>query len=141
MRSRWRVGVVLTLVSLVGALPAVANDEAVSQARTAALAWLAQLDAREYGETWKAAGELLQGAVTQKEWVAKVGATLGPMGSVTSREAKSSEYATSLPGAPAGEYVVLKFDLVFENTQKAVETVILGKEKDGLWRVSGWNIL
>jgi hypothetical protein len=43
-------------------------------------------------------------------------------------------------GAPDGEYVVLKFDTAFETKQTAVETVILMKESDGLWRVGGFNI-
>ena len=140
MTSRFRVGVILALVSMVGVLPAQANDEAITQARTAAQSWLAQLDAGGYGETWEAAGELLQGAVSKKEWSAKIAATLGPMGAVDTRTDQSGEFVTTLPGAPDGEYVVLKFDTSFENKQKAVETVILRRESDGLWRVSGYFI-
>ena len=134
------VGVTLVVSLLLGAVPASANDEAISQGRTAALAWLAQLDDRQYDETWDAAGELLRGAVSKKEWSKRVAATLTPMGPVRSRGEKTSRYETKLPGAPDGQYVVLEYGVVFENEQKAVETVILRKEPDGLWRVSGWNI-
>ena len=135
-------GVVAGLVLLlVTTAPAGAQEAAVEPARTAARAWLALLDGYEFDESWRAAGEVLKGAVTQKEFATTMSATLGPLGVMTSRGAKSSEYSTTLPGAPDGEYVVLKFDTAFENKQTAVETVVLRKEPDGLWRVSGYFIL
>jgi hypothetical protein len=53
---------------------------------------------------------------------------------------KSKEYATSLPGAPDGEYVVIQFETSFENKNDAVETVTPMKDEDGKWRVSGYFI-
>ena len=130
------------LVLLLGmTAPAGAQEAAIEQARTAGRAWLALLDGHEYDESWDAAGELLKGAVTRDEWTAKLSVTLGPMGSVQSRGVQTSEFSTTLPGAPDGEYVILKFKTAFENKQTAVETVILRKEPDGLWRVSGYRIL
>ena len=134
-------GVLAGLVLLLSTAPAGAQEEAIEQARTAARAWLALLDGHEYAESWDAGGGLLKGAVSQEEWTVRWSATLGPLGAVASRTGKSSEYSTKLPGAPDGEYVVLKFDTVFKNEQSAVETVVLRKEPDGLWRVSGYRIL
>ena len=140
-----RVLVVVVLAGLALLLgpnaPAGAQEAAIEQARTAARAWLALLDGYEFEESWRAAGEMLKGTVTQEEFATKMSATLGPLGAVSSRGAKSSEHSTTLPGAPDGEYVVLKFDTVFKNEQSAVETVVLRKEPDGLWRVSGYRIL
>jgi len=45
-----------------------------------------------------------------------------------------------VPGAPDGEYVVLRFETSFENKAKAIETVTPMREKDGTWRVSGYYI-
>ncbi len=136
------LGVMATVVLLnAGVGPVGANEEAIAQARTAANAWFALLDAHEFDESWETAGELLRGTVTRKEWTQKWSATLGPLGAVTSRAVNSSEFSTTWRGAPDGEYVLLKFDTVFENKQKAVETVALRKEADGLWRVSGYFIL
>ncbi len=135
-------GLVAGLVLLLGtSAPAGAQEGAIEQARTAARVWLALLDGHEYYESWDAAGGLLKGAVSQEEWTVRWSATLGPLGAVASRIAKSSEYSTKLPGAPDGEYVILNFDTAFVNKQTVVETVVLRKEPDGLWRVSGYRIL
>jgi hypothetical protein len=116
------------------------NDAAIEQAKTSAQSFLALIDGREYDESWKAASKLVQAAVTQEEWTAKLSFTLGPLGSKTSRGVKSSEFRTTMPGAPDGEYVLLQYDTAFENKKAAVETVTLMKESDGLWRVAGYFI-
>jgi hypothetical protein len=56
---------------------------------------------------------------------------------VKSRAVKSVDYTTSLPGLPAGEYVILQFDATFENRGPSVETVSVTLE-DGRWRPSGY---
>jgi hypothetical protein len=117
-----------------------AIEQAIGEAKTSARAWLVLLDRHDFDKSWEKAGEAIRAAVSQKEWTAKLSVTLGPLGKVGSRGVKSAEYATTLPGAPDGEYVVLKYDTGFENKQAAVETVVLGKEPDGLWRVSGYFI-
>ena len=66
--------------------------------------------------------------------------TRGPLGKAGSRGVRSSEYSTTMPGAPDGEYVVVRFDTTFESGQTALETVVLKKETDGLFRVQGYFI-
>jgi hypothetical protein len=63
-----------------------------------------------------------------------------PLGAVVSRQVKSKTYTTSLPGAPDGEYVVIKYDTSFENKRASVETVTPMRDSDGTWRVSGYYI-
>jgi hypothetical protein len=53
---------------------------------------------------------------------------------------KSKTYATSLPGAPDGEYVVIRYDTTFENKRASVETVTPMRDVDGTWRVSGYYV-
>lgn len=48
-------------------------------------------------------------------------------------------FATSLPGAPDGDYVVLQFATKFENNTKAIETVT-PMLNEGHWRVSGYYV-
>jgi hypothetical protein len=117
-----------------------ADEEAVAQARASAKEWLALLDAQDYDGTWVAAGELLKAAVRQDQWSAKLSVTLGPLGKVSSRAVRSTDYSTTMPGAPDGEYVVVKFDTSFAGKQTAMETVVLRKAPDGSWRVSGYFI-
>jgi hypothetical protein len=61
-------------------------------------------------------------------------------GGVEERTIKSTEYATSLPGAPDGHYVIIQYETAFEKKQSAVETVTPMKDSDGQWRVSGYFI-
>ena len=140
LRTTALIGVLALLLG--GAAVSLAQDEAAAEAeaRSSAEAWLALLDAQKYAETWRQAGGMLRGAVTQDEWAKKLSVTLGPLGKVKSRSARSTEYSTTMPGAPDGEYVVVIFDTTFKNKQTAVETVPLTKEDDGTWRVSGYWI-
>jgi len=57
-----------------------------------------------------------------------------------SRELKTAKYATSLPGAPDGEYVVIQFKTSFANKADALETITPMKDDKGAWRVSGYFI-
>jgi len=143
-RTRFRNA---TLAGALALLPgagasALAQDEAKAEAeaRTSAQAWLALLDDQQYAETWAQAGAILQGAVSQDEWTRKLSVTLGPLGKVKSRSVRSTEYSTTMPGVPDGEYVVVIYDTEFQKKQTAVETVPLMKEDDGMWRVSGYWI-
>jgi hypothetical protein len=63
-----------------------------------------------------------------------------PLGTVKSRKLQSAKYSTTLPGAPDGEYVVLKYDTSFEKKDSAVETITMALDKDGKWRVVGYYI-
>jgi hypothetical protein len=44
-----------------------------------------------------------------------------------------------LPGEPDGEFLTLVFATSFES-KNATETVVLMKESDGQWRVSGYRV-
>ncbi len=63
-----------------------------------------------------------------------------PLGQAVSREVSSADRTTSLPGAPDGEYVVIRFGTSFENKAPAVETIIPALDRDGIWRVTGYYI-
>jgi hypothetical protein len=60
-------------------------------------------------------------------------------GALQSRELIDAGYATTVPGAPEGQYVVLHYHSSFVNRQDAVETMTLAFAK-GYWRVSGYYI-
>ncbi len=124
-------------------LPALAtekHDEAEKQAVAAAEPWLALVDDGKYAESWDAAAEYLKKAITKDDFVKSLNAARKPLGKLKSREIKSKEYRTSLPGAPDGQYVVIQFKTSLENKKSAVETVTPMLDKDGKWRVSGYYI-
>jgi hypothetical protein len=113
---------------------------AVKAAEPVARAWLALVDAGDYDASLASAATLFRAAVTPQQWSTAMASTRAPLGAVLSRELASGTYATSLPGAPDGQYVVFQFKSSFANKQAAVETVTPMLDTDGTWRVSGYYI-
>lgn len=117
-----------------------ANPEAEAAALAAAQAWLRLVDAGRYAESWDQAAQYFKGAVPCDQWGRTLEAVRGPLGNVADRQVAGTRYATALPGAPDGRYVVVQFKTRFEKKQSAVETVTPMCEEDGTWRVSGYYI-
>jgi uncharacterized protein (TIGR03067 family) len=117
------------------------DDPATTQkkqaARAAADEWLKLVDAGNYGESWETSAASNKQGIAKQQMSDVYKELFQPLGPMKSREFKSSEYRTQLPGAPAGEYAVIQFTTQFAN-QRMVETVVLTKEADGEWRVSGY---
>ena len=131
--------VVVALLMLAFATFAV-GQEKVKAAEAAAEAWLKFVDSGDYSQSWKDASSLFKAAVTEKEWEQKLKTARGPLGALLSRKRISGEYTTELPGAPDGQYVVIRYDASFANKKSAIETVTPMLDKDGQWRVSGYFI-
>jgi hypothetical protein len=129
----------LTLCLLVPSAYADEKDE-VLKAQRAATTWVALTDAGKYAESWGSAAALFKAAITKPDWEKAVKSARSPLGALKSRKLKSATFARSLPGAPAGEYVVIQFDAQFEKNASAIETITPMREKDGSWRVSGYYI-
>lgn len=115
------------------------HAEAEAAAVRAAEEWLALVDAGEYAKSWEAAAPLFKGAVDEASWGRQLGPVREPLGAVKSRVPSSATYATTLPGAPDGEYVVIRFATSFEHKASAVETVTPMLD-GGTWKVSGYYI-
>jgi hypothetical protein len=103
-------------------------------------AWLDLVDDGDYERSWETAADYFKQAVTKDQWEQSLQAVRSPLGDVISREVISTTYATELPGAPDGEYVVIQFAASFKAKKSAVETVTPMKDEDGSWRVSGYYI-
>jgi Protein of unknown function (DUF4019) len=115
-------------------------QEAKTKALIAARAWLATIDQGKYDQGWNDAAPLLKNAVSRDGFAGSLKAVRAPLGEVVWRKVESETYATSLPGAPDGEYVVIRFQTRFKNKESAIETITPMRDKDGAWRVSGYYI-
>ena len=62
------------------------------------------------------------------------------IGGVKSRTLLSQTYLQQLPNAPKGDYVVILYESVLNNGDKAIETITPMKDTDNQWRVSGYFI-
>jgi hypothetical protein len=117
---------------------AAGDSEKGKAAVAAAEEWITMVDDGKYTESWKEAAQYFKNAVKQEQWEQSLRAVRNPLGKLISRKVKSKTYTTSLPGAPDGEYLVIKFKSSFENKKSAIETVTPMMDKDEKWRVSGY---
>lgn len=139
-RRRFALGLTGSAVLLMVATPIVARAQADNGARQAATDWLQQLDAGRYADTWRNAATMFKDAVPQATWEKAIQSAREPLGAVTKRTETSAKAATSLPGVPDGEYMVLTYDASFDHKQRAVETVATVLQADGTWKVAGYFV-
>jgi hypothetical protein len=125
---------------LLGASASADDKEATGKAQAAARSWLALTDGAKYGQSWEEAASYFKAAITRGDWEKALRGVRSPLGAVLSRKVKSATFTRTLPGAPDGEYVVIRFETQFQNKASAIETVTPVHEKDGSWRVSGYFI-
>jgi Protein of unknown function (DUF4019) len=134
----------LSLVVLILFASFVARPQAQAKpeelAKKAAESWLTLMDEGKYGDSWSQAAQVFKVQIKKGQWETTARAVRSPLGTLQSRTLKSATYKTSLPGAPDGEYVVIQYDSSFEHKQSGVETVTPMLDKDGTWRVSGYQI-
>ena len=130
----------LALVGVIACRANAAQQAAVQQATKAADDWLKLVDGGKYAESWAESSTVFKDRLNADGWGKMVGPVRQPLGPVLSRKLKTAQYATSLPGAPDGQYVVIQYDTSFEKKKSAVETITPMLDKDGQWRVSGYYI-
>ena len=117
-----------------------ANQAAVEQATKAADTWLKLLDNGDYRACYQQSSEIVKDHLSEDAFAHEFSAARKPLGAVVSRTLKVAQYATSLPGAPDGQYVVMQYDTSFANKKSATETVTPMLDSDRQWRVSGYYI-
>ena len=108
-------------------------------AQAAGEKWLGLLDRGEYGTAWDQCAQLFRQRVTREQWIDSLPSTRAPFGAVKARKVELAAYKTSLPGAPDGQYVTVRYRTSFEKKEDAEELVTLAFE-DGLWRPTGYFI-
>ena len=116
------------------------NPEAEQAAVQAANAWLKIVDSGDYTESWQESAQFFRNVVTKEKWQQSCQGFRTPLGKLVSRQVSSTRYTTTAPGAPDGQYVIIRYETSFENKKSAVETVTPMMDKDGQWRVSGYYI-
>ncbi len=130
----------LLLVIWPHALAAQAQQKPEELAQKSAEAWLALADNGKYAEAWDEAAQFFKNAITKDKWVSAMQSVRAPLGSPISRKLTSAQYTKTVPGAPDGQYVILKYATSFENKKDSVETVTPMLDKDGKWHVAGYYI-
>jgi len=137
--------IVLLMILLMPALLLLKPQKTFAQQDTkpavqAADTWLGLVDAEKYPEAYKGFSSFFKERMTEEKWTEQVKSARSIFGKVQTRKLKAATPATSLPGAPDGNYVVVQYDTTFEKKQAAVETVTMSLEKDNKWGVVGYYI-
>ncbi len=140
MILQWLPALIVFLGLGVNVATVLGNEAGEKAAAAAAQTWLGEIDAGHYAKSWEDAAGYFRGAVTEKGWSDALNGARKPLGSLLSRKLASVRGASSLPGAPDGNYVVMQFDTSFSNKKTAVETVTFMQEKDGKWKAAGYYI-
>jgi len=140
MKLPFAIRIILLSFILAGSIAQSFGDNQTDQGVAAAKTWLGLVDAKQYKESWVEAAPFFKDRITENDWVKMISLARGPFGEVKSRELKAAKFATSLPGAPDGEYVVIQFKTSFANKADAIETITPMKDDKGVWRVSGYFI-
>ena len=102
--------------------------------------WLKLLAEGKYSDSWTDAAEFFQTRVKQNIWEKQISMIRSKLGKLKSRNLISSTYAKALPGAPPGEYFILRFAASYENKPKSIETITPMLDSNGKWKVSGYFI-
>ena len=132
--SALAVGSVI-LVSLLAA-----DSAETKAAQQSAQAWLALVDAAAVRRELGRGAQLFKQALSPAQWESAARPRAGRSASSSRGSSRARSTGERCPGAPDGEYVVIQYASSFENKKAAVETVTPMKDKDGVWRVSGYFI-
>jgi len=130
----------VSVLLVIARLAVGAQSAPVAPAETSATKWLSLVDTQNYGASWDEAASSFRARVTREQWSQAVRGARTPFGELQKRTLKAATSATSLPGAPDGEYVVMQFDSAFEHKAAAVETVTVMRDGDRVWRVVGYFV-
>jgi hypothetical protein len=114
-----------------------AADEQAAQRQ--ALGFLGYLDQGRFADSYAYTGILIRAQLDRDAYAAQIEKTRAGVGSLLGRDPIDAAYTTTVPGAPAGQYVVLHYHSNFSGRGEAVETLTLAFAK-GYWRVSGYYI-
>jgi len=136
--------IIAILAALAGSAPASAQvtdtTAAITAATTAAERWMELLGADGPAASWDSASSRLRAAITRENWETALLRARKPFEPFGERRLLQSQYATELPNAPPGEYVILQYQTVTGGNRRVVETVVPSVDTDGRWRVGGYFI-
>ena len=129
------------IASLAFATAALAQSDLDSSPGLAASrAWLADLDARQYGASWEDAAQLLKDSMPKLQWETGLDRARAPMGAMVARKIRQANCTRGTQADPEAEICIVVYDTQFENRALADERVTVLKGKDGTWRVAAYSL-
>ena len=105
----------------------------------ASRAWLADMDAFHYGDTWEKAAPELKAVMTKAQWETGLVRTRGPLGLVVARKIRLASCTRGTAADPEAEICVIQYDTQFEK-RLGDEQVTSLRGRDGTWRVAAYSL-
>ncbi len=112
---------------------------ATESAASVAAAWLALLDAGDYGASWDSAAAPFRAALTRDRWIETLHNTRRALEPIAGHERISALYQAVGPQGQRGPFVVVEFGGTGA-AGRVVERVVPVLDADGRWRVGGYFI-
>jgi hypothetical protein len=113
------------------------DTEKVAQTEPVAEAFLQLLDQGKYAESWQSAAKLMQGKISEKEWMEKLTKARELSGEFIVRERTDASYSTEAQDSPDGEYMMLTYSSSFNKANDVSEYVTVALEGTR-WKVAGY---
>ena len=134
-----RALVPMVILSFIYAVQPVRAGDAATDASADGLAFLELIDHRQYADSWTKTGAMFKAKLTADSWSQMAQSARTPFGALVQRKQVQGNLTKSLPGAPDGDYAVIRYQTGYEKKAEAVETVTLAHEADH-WAVIGYFI-
>jgi len=115
------------------------SDDEKMEAQKIAIGWLKMMDEERYSDAFDDSARFFKYIMTKEDWIKTVGTMRKSFGKVSERSLYSIEFTRELPGLPEGNYLVIKYKTYF-GKKKLMEIVAPLREKDGVWRISGYHV-
>jgi len=116
-----------------------APGESPVEAQAAARAWVAQIDAGQYEESYLAGCIAFHEKITKDKWVLGLKAVRAPHGAVVSRSETSHVLKPNGYQGLDGECMIIEYDTSFKNLPDGTEEVVM-KHEDGIWKGAGYTV-
>ena len=113
-------------------------EDQIDKALVASKAWVAQIDAGQYDDSYTFGCSAMHDKVPQERWTEVLKALRSRWGAVVSRKQISHIYKPNGYEGSEGEYMLISYDTSFAHLSPATEVVVL-KWENGKWRGAGYN--
>ncbi len=114
------------------------GDISTREASAAAQAWLTEIDAGKYEQSYDEGCTAFHNKVTQSQWITVLKALRPGLGGLVNRTETKATYRPEGIEGLDGECMVITYNTSFSKMNSETEIVVL-KREDGKWRGAGYN--
>lgn len=119
--------------------PITDSDKSITAAQKAAEAWMLLWDSGKHSESYKAISAFSKKAIDEKAWATYWTTERKPLGTLKWRKIISVALIKSLDNISDHSGGILRYQSSFEDQKDVFETFYVILEKDGSWRVLGYE--